>query len=83
MRRPERRSNKRMLYQKNCQKVIITRKLEKNTTESEIKVKIAVNKLKKQYEKGISIQAKENTKAIWNYIKSKTKVDEGIEEFYI
>ena len=32
----------------------------------------AVNKLRKQYEKGISIQAKENTKAIWNYFKSKT-----------
>jgi hypothetical protein len=31
MRRPERRSHKRMLYQKSCQKVI-TRKLEKNTT---------------------------------------------------
>ena len=32
----------------------------------------AVNKLRKQYEKGISTQAKENPKAIWNYIKSKT-----------
>jgi hypothetical protein len=32
--------------------------------------------------RGISIQAKENPKAIWNYIKSKTKVKEGIEELH-
>jgi hypothetical protein len=36
----------------------------------------------KQYERGISIQAKENPKAIWNYIKSKTKVKEGIGELH-
>ena len=70
-----------MLYQKNCQKVI-TRKLEKNTTVRN-QVKTAVNRLRKQYEKGISIQAKENTKAIWNYIESKTKVKEGIGELHI
>ena len=46
-------------------------------------VKTAVKKLRKQYEKGLSIQAKENPKAIWNYIKSKTKVKEGIGELHI
>ena len=30
-----------------------------------------VNKLKKQYEKDLSQKAKDNPKAIWNYIKSK------------
>ena len=32
-----------------------------------------VNKLKKQYEKDMSQRAKDNPKAIWNYIKSKSK----------
>jgi hypothetical protein len=36
----------------------------------------------KQYERGISTQAKEIPKAIWNYIKSKTKVKEGIGELH-
>jgi hypothetical protein len=34
-------------------------------------VKSMVNKLKKQYEKGLSQKTKDNPKAIWNYIKFK------------
>jgi len=36
-------------------------------------VKNMGNKLKKKYEKVLSQKAKENPKAIWSYIKSKSK----------
>jgi aminoglycoside phosphotransferase family enzyme len=46
-------------------------------------VKNMVNKLKKNYEKGLSQKAKENPKAIWNYIKSKSKAREGIGDLHV
>jgi hypothetical protein len=81
MRRPERVKQKNALSKKlskgNNQEV----RKEYNRVRNEVKT--AVNKLKKQYEKRISIQAKENPKVIWNYYKSKTKVEEGIRELHI
>jgi len=46
-------------------------------------VKNMVNKLKKKYEKGLSQKAKENPKAIWSYIKSKSKTREGIGDLHV
>jgi ribosomal protein S17E len=46
-------------------------KYETNIIEQEIKS--MVNKLKNQYEKDLSQKAKDNPKAIWNYIKSNSK----------
>ena len=45
-------------------------------------VKNMVNELKKKYEKGLSQKAKENLKAIWSYIKSKSKTREGIGDLH-
>ena len=42
-----------------------------------------VNKLKKQYEKGLSQKAKDNPKAIWNYIKFKSKIRESIADLHL
>ena len=42
-----------------------------------------VNKLKKQYEKDLSQRAKDNPKAIWKYIKSKSKTREGIADLHL
>jgi hypothetical protein len=42
-----------------------------------------VNKLKKNYEKGLSQKTKENPKAIWSYIKSKSKTREGIGDLHV
>ena len=42
-----------------------------------------VNKLKKNYEKGLSQKAKENPKAIWSYIKSKAKTRDGIGDLHV
>ena len=41
-----------------------------------------VNKLKKQYEKDLSQRAKDSPKAIWKYIKSKSKTREGIADLH-
>ncbi|CAG2213050.1 unnamed protein product [Mytilus edulis] len=41
------------------------------------------NKLKREYEKNRSEKAKENPKAIWSYIKSKTKTKEGIGDLHL
>ncbi|VDH99935.1 Hypothetical predicted protein [Mytilus galloprovincialis] len=46
-------------------------------------VKSRVNKLKREYEKNLSEKAKENPKAIWSYIKSKTKTKEGIGDLHL
>ncbi|XP_063427535.1 uncharacterized protein LOC134711037 [Mytilus trossulus] len=46
-------------------------------------VKSKVNKLKREYEKNLSQKAKENPKAIWSYIKSKTKTKEGIGDLHL
>ncbi|CAG2200123.1 unnamed protein product [Mytilus edulis] len=46
-------------------------------------VKCRVNKLKREYEKNLSEKAKENPKAIWSYIKSKTKTKEGIGDLHL
>ena len=46
------------------------------------KVKGAVNKMKKKFEKGLSENAKKNPKAIWSYIKSKSKTREGIGDLH-
>ena len=42
-----------------------------------------VNKLKKNYEKGPSQKTKENPKALWSYIKSKSKTREGIGDLHV
>jgi hypothetical protein len=42
-----------------------------------------VNKLKKNYEKGPSQKTKENAKAIWSYIKLKSKTREGIGDLHV
>jgi hypothetical protein len=42
-----------------------------------------VNKLKKQYEKDLSQKAIDNPKAIWNYIKSKSKTREFIADLHL
>ncbi|CAC5391722.1 unnamed protein product [Mytilus coruscus] len=46
-------------------------------------VKSRVNKLKREYEKNLSEKAKENPKAIWSYMKSKTKTKEGIGDLHL
>ena len=46
-------------------------------------VKSRVNKLKREFEKNLSKKAKDNPKAIWSYIKSKTKTREGIGDLHI
>ena len=46
------------------------------------KVKGSVNKMKKKFEKGLSENAKKNPKAIWSYIKSKSKTREGIGDLH-
>ncbi|CAC5382135.1 unnamed protein product [Mytilus coruscus] len=46
-------------------------------------VKSRVNKLKREYEKNLPEKATENPKAIWSYIKSKTKTKEGIGDLHI
>ena len=43
-------------------------------------VKTATNKLKKKHEKNLAMNAKKNPKAIWKYIKSKSKTRSGIGE---
>jgi ElaB/YqjD/DUF883 family membrane-anchored ribosome-binding protein len=45
------------------------------------KVKGSVNKMKKKFEKGLSENAKKNSKAIWSYIKSKSKNEGGNRRF--
>ena len=57
--------SKKIIYINNDPKI----REEYNRTRNQ--VKSMVNKLKKQYEKGLSQKAKDNPKAIWNYIKSK------------
>ena len=46
------------------------------------KVKGSVNKMKKKFEKDLSENAKKNPKAIWSYIKSKSKTREGIGDLH-
>ncbi|VDI14276.1 Hypothetical predicted protein [Mytilus galloprovincialis] len=46
------------------------------------KTKSSVNKLKKKFEKGLSENAKANPKAIWSYVKSKSKTREGIGDLH-
>ena len=46
------------------------------------KVKGSVNKMKKKFEKGLSENAKKNPKAIWSYIKSHSKTEEGIGDLH-
>jgi hypothetical protein len=46
------------------------------------KVKGSVNKMKKKFGKGLFENAKKNPKAIWSYIKSKSKTREGIGDLY-
>ncbi|XP_071123444.1 uncharacterized protein [Mytilus edulis] len=45
--------------------------------------KTSVNKQKKLFEKGLSENAKRNPKAIWSYIKSKSKTKEGIGDLHV
>ena len=44
-------------------------------------VKGSVNKMKKKFEKVLSENAKKNPKAIWSYIKSKSKNEGGNRRF--
>ena len=46
-------------------------------------VKTLTNRLKKKYERDLSSSAKKNPKAIWKFIKSKSKTRAGIDELLI
>ncbi|CAG2214542.1 unnamed protein product [Mytilus edulis] len=54
---------------------------EYNTVRNQAKT--SVNKQKKLFEKGLSENAKRNPKAIWSYIKSKSKTREGIGDLHV
>jgi hypothetical protein len=46
------------------------------------KIRSITRKAQKEYEKKIAREAKKNPKAVWNFIKSKTKTKESIPELY-